>query len=70
MMTLISTAPNLVVNSELMRQGEVGFSFFTITPFGLSILFIGVIYMLFARKWLPDNREQSGKNEENPLSKT
>jgi di/tricarboxylate transporter len=69
MMTLISTAPNLVVNSELMRQGEVGFSFFTITPFGLSILFIGVIYMLFARKWLPDNREQSGQKRRKPTFK-
>ena len=69
MMTLISTAPNLVVNSELMRQGEDGFSFFTITPFGLTILFMGVIYMLFARRWLPDNKDQSGKKRRNPTFK-
>ena len=69
MMTLISTAPNLVVNSELMRQGEGGFDFFTITPFGLAILIMGVLYMLFARKWLPDNTEKSGKKRRKPTFK-
>ncbi|WP_194776988.1 SLC13 family permease [Pararhodonellum marinum] len=69
MMTLISTAPNLVVNSELMRQGEGGFGFFTITPFGLAILALGVGYMLFARKWLPDNSEKSGKKIRKPTIK-
>ena len=35
MMTLVATAPNLVVNSELVRHGSAGFSFFTFTPFGV-----------------------------------
>jgi di/tricarboxylate transporter len=69
MMTLISTAPNLVVNSELIRQGEGGFDFFTITPFGLSILFLGILYMLFARKWLPDNDDKLGKKNRKPTFK-
>lgn len=69
MMTLISTAPNLVVNSELMRQGEGGFDFFTITPFGLAILTMGVFYMLVARKWLPDNAVKSGKKRRKPTFK-
>jgi len=69
MMTLISTAPNLVVNSELMRQGEGGFDFFTITPFGLSILILGVFYMLMARKWLPDNLDKKGKKRRKPTFK-
>ncbi len=38
MMTLIATTPNLIVNSELARQGVNGFSFFTFTPFGVVIL--------------------------------
>lgn len=54
MMTLISTAPNLVVNAELVRQGMDGFSFFSITPFGIAILLLGLIYMVFARKFIPD----------------
>jgi di/tricarboxylate transporter len=52
MMTLVATAPNLVVNSELLRQGNEGFAFFTFTPFGVPILLLGIGYMLFARRWL------------------
>lgn len=52
MMTLIATAPNLVVNSELVRRGHDGFPLFGITPFGLPLLAIGIGYMLVARRWL------------------
>lgn len=52
MMTLVGTAPNLVVNSELTRQGADGFHFFSMTPFGVPILALGIMYMLFARRWL------------------
>lgn len=38
MMTLVATAPNLVVHAELLRQGFDGFGFFSFTPFGLPIL--------------------------------
>ncbi len=56
MMTLVATAPNLVVSAELVRQGEAGFGFFTITPFGVPILILGILYMLVARKWLPGGK--------------
>jgi di/tricarboxylate transporter len=52
MMTLVATAPNLVVNSELMRQGVSGFRFFSFTPFGAPILGLGILYMIVARRWL------------------
>ena len=52
MTTLIATAPNLVVNSELVRHGDAGFHFFSFTPFGVPILMLGIIYMIFARRWL------------------
>jgi di/tricarboxylate transporter len=52
MMTLVATAPNLVVNSELVRSGKEGFGFFSFTPFGLPILALGVVYMIFASRWL------------------
>ena len=52
MMTLVATPPNLVVNGELVRQGHAGFEFFSFTPFGLPILLLAVLYMLFARRWL------------------
>jgi di/tricarboxylate transporter len=53
MTTLIATAPNLVVNSELDRHGWKGFHFFAFTPFGAVILILGIVYMIFARRWLP-----------------
>lgn len=53
MMTLVGTAPNLVVNAELVRSGAPGFSFFSFTPFGAAILVVGIGYLLFARRWLP-----------------
>ena len=37
MMTLVATPPNLVVNSELLREGLNGFSFFSVTPLGLVV---------------------------------
>ncbi len=60
MMTLVATAPNLVVNSELVRHGSAGFSFFTFTPFGVPVLVLGIIYMLFARRWLSSKKEDAG----------
>ncbi|MFQ9621783.1 MAG: SLC13 family permease [Enterobacteriaceae bacterium] len=42
MMTLVATPPNLVVNSELLREGLQGFSFFSVTPIGLVVLVLGV----------------------------
>ena len=58
MMTLVATAPNLVVNSELERNGLTGFGFFAFTPFGVPVLVLGIIYMIFARRWLPADSER------------
>ncbi|HFK4063868.1 TPA: SLC13 family permease [Kluyvera ascorbata] len=49
MMTLVATPPNLVINSELIREGLEGFSFFSVTPIGLVVLVLGVLYMLVMR---------------------
>ena len=55
MMTLVATAPNLVVNSELVRHRSTGFTFFSFTPFGVPVLLLGILDMLFARRWLAAN---------------
>ncbi|TVS01624.1 MAG: SLC13 family permease [Phycisphaerales bacterium] len=57
MMTLVATAPNLVVSSELVRQGFDGFGFFSITPFGIPVLVLGILYMLVVRRWLPGAKD-------------
>jgi di/tricarboxylate transporter len=53
MTTRIATVPNLVVNSEFDRHGHPGFHFFSFTPFGVVILALGILYMLFSCLWLP-----------------
>jgi di/tricarboxylate transporter len=65
MMTLVATAPNLVVNGELERHGVEGFSFFSFTPFGLPVLVLGIIYMCFAHRWLPDTSEVKNSDDTN-----
>lgn len=52
MMTLVATAPNLVVHGELIREQHEGFSFFAFAPLGLPVLLVAVVYMLVARNWL------------------
>ena len=49
MMTLVATPPNLVINSELIREGLEGFGFFSVTPIGLVVLVFGIFYMLVMR---------------------
>jgi len=62
MMTLIATAPNLIVNAELSRHGIDPFNFFSFTPFGLPVLVLGIVYMLVARKLLVRGATHAGKS--------
>ncbi|QCR35484.1 SLC13 family permease [Nissabacter sp. SGAir0207] len=59
MMTLVATAPNMVVNSELLREGYRGFGFFAVTPVGVVVLVLGILYMLVARRWLGGRRGEA-----------
>ncbi|EOT8832499.1 SLC13 family permease [Escherichia fergusonii] len=62
MMTLVATPPNLVINSELLREGFHGFSFFSVTPIGLVVLVFGILYMLVMRfMFKGDNPAQQGE---------
>jgi di/tricarboxylate transporter len=54
MLTLIGTAPNVVVAELLSSQGREPFQFFSFTPIGVVILAVGVAFMvLVGRRWLP-----------------
>lgn len=59
MMTLVATPPNLVVNSELLREGLKGFGFFSMTPIGLVVLVLGILYMLLMRSVLKSEATDS-----------
>ena len=69
MMTLVATSPNLVINYEVVRSGAEGFNFFDFTPFGLPILLVGTLYMLFARRWLPVQDTQDAPRSARPKLK-
>lgn len=62
MMTLVATPPNLVVNSELLREGLHGFSFFSVTPIGLVVLSLGIVYMLAVRFMLKTDNGESARD--------
>ena len=64
MLTLVGTAPNLVVQTELQRAGLQGFGFFSMTPIGLSVLVLAIVYMLLTRRWLSSSN--SGNESEHP----
>ena len=59
MMTLVATPPNLVIHSELIREGYAGFSFFSVTPLGLVVLLMGIIYMLLTRFMLKSEKQDT-----------
>lgn len=69
MMTLVATAPNLVVNAELTRHGIEGFGFFSFTPFGVPVLIAGILYMLYARRFLGPGKDSAagGKDDRTRL---
>ena len=46
MMTLIATAPNLVVQKALNDRGLENFGFFSFSPFGLAVLLLAIAFML------------------------
>ena len=55
MLTLIGTAPNIVVSNHLAAMGREPFGFFSFTPIGMVVVVVGIAFMaLVGRKLLPD----------------
>lgn len=57
LMSLIATAPNLVVSSELAQQGYGPLGFFELTPIGVAILACAIVYMVTVGRRLLDKPE-------------
>lgn len=69
MLTLIGTAPNLVITEILVSAGYEKLSFFSFTPIGVVCIMTGLLAMLFLRRFLPKEEEggtdkQSGRTLE------
>lgn len=59
-MTLIGTAPNILVNASMRARGDAGFSFFAFTPVAAPILLAAIIVtVLFYDKFLPERGGRS-----------
>lgn len=63
--TLIGTSPNLVIQETLISAGFEKLSFFSFTPTGLLSLLVGIICLLFLRRFLPkkgpDKKRRGGR---------
>jgi di/tricarboxylate transporter len=60
MMTLLATAPNLVVSGALEKRGFDPFLFFSFTPIGAAVLAVAMVYVLIGRRFFPDARAAKG----------
>ncbi len=61
MLTLIGTPPNLVVSTQLEREGLSPFGFFSFTPIGLLVLAVGMTYLvLIGQRLLPAQKADAG----------
>lgn len=67
MLTLIGTAPNLVIMETLMNAGYEKLSFFSFTPVGVICVVTGLLAMLFLRRFLPKS-EVGGNGQANGRS--
>ncbi|MGZ9585615.1 SLC13 family permease [Paenibacillus marinisediminis] len=61
MLTLIGTPPNLVIQDTLINAGYEPLSFFSFTPIGLVCLAVGIVSLIFLRRFLPKNEEGGSK---------
>ena len=62
-LTLVSAPAFLLADNLLERSGEKGLDIFSITPIGLALVVVGVVYMLLARWMLPKRTGKSGDDE-------
>lgn len=59
-LTLVSAPAFLLADNLLERTGSEGLDIFSITPIGIALVLIGVVYMLLARWLLPKRGGESG----------
>lgn len=64
--TLIATSTNLVVNGIMKNQGMPGLGMFELTPVGLPILVIGVVYLATIGHRMIPRRPRDNARDEQP----
>ncbi|MBR5466989.1 MAG: SLC13 family permease [Bacteroidaceae bacterium] len=68
MLTLIGTPPNLVIHETLREYGHNGLKFFSLFPYGLICIAVGVLVMLpLSNLFLKKKQKNSGKSNTKSL---
>ena len=62
-LTLVSAPAFLLADNLIERSGGAGLGIFSITPIGVALVVLGVVYMLLARWILPKRGGESGDDE-------
>ncbi len=62
-LTLVSAPAFLLADNMIERTGAQGLGIFSITPIGIALVVLGVVYMLLARWLLPKREGDSGDDD-------
>ncbi|MCF7223655.1 SLC13 family permease [Marilutibacter chinensis] len=62
-LTLVSAPAFLLANNLIKRTGAEGLGIFSITPIGIALVFIGMVYMLLTHWLLPKRGSDAGDDE-------
>lgn len=62
--TLVSTSTNMIVSGMMTDQGMAPMGMFELAPVGLPIAVVGLIYMYFARRWIPERGREDELTEQ------
>ena len=69
MMTLIATAPNLIVSEELEAQGFDSFAMLSFTPIGIGVLITAIIYFWVINSFKTDENLTEDVDGDKPFQK-
>ncbi len=70
-LTLFASSPLILLNDLLIQEGLSTFGIFAVTPIGLTLLGVGVLYFLvFGRSVLPGGEEEMKRGPEHELIET
>ncbi|MHC1698332.1 MAG: SLC13 family permease [Geobacteraceae bacterium] len=63
-MTLVSTSTNMIVSGMMIDNNMAPLGMFETTPVGLAIAVVGLTYLYFARRWIPDHSGEEDLTEQ------
>jgi len=62
--TLVSTSTNMVVSGMMAEHDMAPMGMFELAPVGVPIAVVGLIYLFFARRWIPDRGGEDDLTEQ------